>query len=1049
MKNKRLPASSDFPVRTRLLTVCLASTATLFSSLAVGNPATERAYIRNSKEFKPAISIRNGQLADRSVSGRITDDTGAGLPGVSVLIKGTTRGTTSDANGNYSLTVPDQGRTVLIFSFVGYQSKEVEVGSQTSVSVALVTDDKALNEVVVVGYGTQKKAEVTGAVVVATGEQLNKRIATNPATLLQGQLPGLQVQQSSGEPGNEGVSLRIRGVGTFSGAGNDPLVIVDGLPGSLTNLNPNDVASVSVLKDAASAAIYGARGANGVIVITTKKGKSGKVSVGYTFNNGITRPTKLPTVIDNSAEFMELSNEARSNSGLNPIYPQSTIDLYRNATDRVKYPNHNWLDDIFRTVNVQNHYLNVNGGAGNTNYSVGLGYTNQPGVVRGFNFQKYTLQFNLSSKVNDFITFGTNTLLRYSNRKGPSSGAGDTFLATLAQSPLYGPTLPDGSGLYTYRAYNGEVGNKNPVASADNVTTTTDDYYAQVNGFINVKLAEGLQWETRGGINFGYWKSNDFRPRIPVYYYSDLTQAGLLDVGTLGLSVNSSNTAYTVLYSQLTYDKQIGKNHFTVLGGAQQEQNKDQSLGGFRREFATNTLRELNAGPVEGQTNYGGASQWAIRSFYGRANYDYQNRYLVEASARYDGTSRLPTATRWGLFYAGSVGWRLTEEAFMKNITWLNDLKLRASYGKLGNQNIGTYPYQNALSTANYPFNNSLQTGYYAAGLVDQSLTWETTQSVDLGFDLAALNGRLTVSADWFNKETYDILRSYQVPLYVGLNAPTVNNGRVRNTGFEIELAYRDKIGKDFTYQIGGNVQAYKNRLVQYGSREIGGQTIREEGRPLDEFFLYQWDGIFQSQEEINRSPKQPITPQPGDLKIKDVNGDGKIDASDRTYTPGRYPTMSYNLNANASWRNFDLSVQVFGSAGQRLYVTGWGAEPFRQGSVPTTDWRNRWTPSNPSTTMPRIYWADGYAPVQNYASTYFLKDASFVRLKNVQIGYTLPNTLVSKAKMQSLRVYFAGDNLLTLSKFPGLDPERTAVTDNYVSYPQNQVFTLGATVQF
>lgn len=990
-----------------------------------------------------------GNALDQVVTGTVSDEKGAALPGVSIVVKGTQKGTTSDANGRFSISIATGETPMLVFSFVGYVSQEMAVGNQTSLQVSLRADEKSLAEVVVVGYGTQKKAELTSAVAVVTGEQINKRVATNPTTLLQGQLPGLQVVQNSGEPGNEGVSLRVRGIGTFSGAGNDPLVIVDGVPGSLASLNPNDIASVSVLKDAASAAIYGARGANGVIVITTRNGQSGKLRLSYNYNVGITRATRLPELITNSVEYMQLSNEARTNVGQSPIYSQSDIERYQNATDRNKYPNHNWMDDIFQTAYVQNHYLNASGGRDQTTYSIGLGVTNQPGVMKGFDYQKYTLQFNLNSAINKYITFGTNTLLRYGKKTAPPQGASDQFLATLAQTPLYGPKLWDGSGRYTYRALPTEagIGNKNPLAIAENVQATTDDYYAQLNGYINVALAKGLKWETRGGLNFYFNKTNDFRPAVNQFYYSDLSQATNLDVGTLGLNVYQNNGAYTVVYSQLNFDRLFGDHHVTVLAGAQQEQNKDQYLNAGRLQFSTNNLRELNAGPVSGMTNAGNTTRWAIRSFYGRANYDYKNKYLLEASTRYDGTSRLPEDTRWGLFYAVSGGWRLSEEAFLKTNSWISDLKLRASWGRLGNQNIGTYPYQSVLSGTSYTF-GSLTTGYYAPGLVDASLTWETTQSFDLGLDLAVLNNKLTFTADWFSKKTYDILRSYQVPLYVGLDAPTVNNGTLKNTGLEIAVQYRNRIGNDFDYGISGNVQSYRNKLTQYGKTEIGSSTIRQEGHPLDEFYLYQVEGIFQSQEEINNAPKHAVAPVPGDLRFKDVNGDGKIDAADRTYTHGSYPAFSYNLNLNANWKNFDFSAQIFGSQGQKLYVTGWGVDPFVQGAMPTTDWRDRWTPTNPSTTMPRIYF--GSAPaITNYASTYYLKDASFVRLKNVQVGYTLPSQLTSKAKLQSVRFYFAGDNLLTISKFPGLDPERTSRTGSYVAYPQNQVFTFGAMIQF
>lgn len=983
------------------------------------------------------------QIRTKKITGKVLDEKGHPLPNITVQVKGTTTGTLTTVDGLFSLQVPDNA--VLVISAIGFLKQEIVVSDQTSITVVLKDDVAGLNEVVVVGYGTQEKHKLTSAVATVSGADLNKRVATNPASLLQGQLPGLQVTQGSGEPGNENVQLRIRGVSTFSGAGNDPLVIVDGLPGDMNALNPNDIESVSVLKDAASAAIYGSRGANGVIVVKTKKGRAG-FSLTYAYNLGISKAAKLPDVISNSAEYMSLSNEARANSGLPAIYSQQQIDLYKNATDRVKYPNHNWLDDIFRTGYTQNHYLNMSGGKDNTNYSLGLGISNQPGVMIGFDYKKYTLDLGLSSRVNKRVTLGTNIQMRYANRKYPENGAGDMFLSALAQSPLY-PASFDGK--WIKKAYNNELGNKNPVAIVDeDIRVRTNDYYVQGNLSLDVDIIDGLKWENRAGMNYDNYKSNDFRPVVPTYYFSDMSSAGLLDDGTPGLYVSNTGYVYTVYYSQFTYKKKFGLHNLNALAGFQQEQNKADTLGASRTQFPTNSLRELDAGPKDGQTNNGTSGQWGISSFYGNANYDYNDKYLFGASVRYDGTSRLPSNTRWGLFYSFSGAWRISEEAFLKKVSWINDLKLRASWGQLGNQNIGTYPYQSTLSNAPYVFGSNIATGFNGRQIIFPDLTWETTRVLDFGINLTAFDNRLTITGDWFNKYTFDILRNSQVPLWLGLNAPIVNNGAVRNKGYEVNIQYNDRIGKNFTWYVGANFQHYKNILEKYGKRDIIGNNIREEGHPLDEYYLYQWDGIFQSADEIAKSPKQPVDAKPGDLKIKDVNGDGVINDKDRTYTGGKYPTLQYAVNLGASWKNFDLSAQLYGSTGQKIYVTGWGIEPFRQGSVPTTDWRNRWTPEHPSTTMPRIYVADNYAPVQYYQSTYFLKDASFLRLRNLQLGYSLPAATISRIGMKSLRVFFTADNVFTISKFPGLDPERVG-DGSYVTYPQTKTYTFGATVQF
>lgn len=989
-------------------------------------------------------SVRPPDLADITVKGRITDSKGVPLSNVSVF-NDRGEGVYTNDNGEYSITAAENGK--LTFSYVGFVSQTIEIKGQTSLSVTLQASSNELSDIVVVGYGTQNRRKITGAVSTVSGETLNQRVATNPATLLQGQLPGLQVVQGSGEPGAENVNLRIRGVGTFSGAGSSPLIIVDGLPGSITALNPNDIESISVLKDAASAAIYGSRGANGVIVVKTKRGSAGGFSLSYNYNVGIANATQLPNTITNSAEYMELYNEARENSGLQPQYTQEQIDLYRNATDRVKYPNHNWLNDLFQTAYVQNHYLNLSGGKEGTTYHVGIGLTDQPGTMIGFDFKKYTLDFGLSSKINKRITIGTNVQMQYGDKNNPRQGAGDQFLSTLAQSPLYPPRAPDGR--WIRRAYPNEQGNKNAIAIArEGATRQTQSYYMQGNLNMEVQLFKGLSWETRAGANYAAGKYNDFRPTVPLYYYNDMSLAPNLDVGAPGLEVGRDDNIYTVFYSQFNYKRSFGDHAINAFAGYQEEHNVYSNLTAFRNQFTTNLLRELNAGPTAGMTNAGSSNEWALRSYYGNVAYDYQDKYLLGFSLRNDGTSRLPRNTRRGWFYSASAAWRVSNEAFLMDVKWLNDLKIRASYGKLGNQNIGNYPYQPTLQNRDYAFGGTVQPGYSASTLVDPALIWESTSVFDIGVDLTAFNNKLTITADWYNKYTYDILRQAQIPLWVGLNPPTINDGSVRDKGIEIAVQYRDNITKDLGFFIGGNMQRYRNRLVNYGSTDIFDRTIRKEGLELDAYYLYIWDGIFQNQEEIDKSPTQPVTPQPGDLKIRDIDNNGVINDQDRIHVKGKYPAYQYAVNLGFNYKRFDLTAQVFGSQGQKIYVNGWGIEPFRQGSVPTTDWRNRWTPENPTNEMPRLYVADGYPAVQRYASTYFLKDASFVRLKNIQLGYALPASLLNKVSMKSARLYFTADNVFTVSNFPGLDPERVG-DGNYVTYPQLRTFTFGAMVQF
>jgi TonB-linked SusC/RagA family outer membrane protein len=633
---------------------------------------------------------------------------------------------------------------------------------------------------------------------------------------------------------------------------------------------------------------------------------------------------------------------------------------------------------------------------------------------------------------------------------------------------MYRPTLPDGSGRYVNSVYPAVIGpNKNSVAIAENALVNENDYYLQTSAYVNVKIVKGLEWKTSGGFNFDFLKRYDFKPVINQYNWfagpNDIPER-TLDVNGQGLIVTDNNTIYPVGYTQLTYSKTIGDHNFKLLGGAQAEYNKFQSLIGQRNTpYSSSTTRELNAGPAGSQVANGTTAEWALESFYGRLNYSYLDKYLLEGNFRYDASSRFPPGNRWGFFPSVSAGWVLTKEKFMNNVSWVNNLKLRSSIGILGNQSIGNYPYQEVYNSQNiyntnasyaYSFNgSSASPGVSQNGLTDASIRWETTRVLDIGTDITLLN-RLTLTFDWYNKLTYDILGSVAIPQYIGLNNPTVNRGKMRNTGFELLAQYSGNIG-DVKYSVGGNIQANKNTLLKYGPPSpTANGTIYMEGQPYGSFYLYEFDGIFQTADEITRAAKQQYSPQPGYMKFRNENTDNVIDANDRVVVPGVYPKFDYSFNANASWKNFDISVFLYGSQGQKQFVARWGVQPFDQGSPPTTDWLNAWTPQNHSQTMPLIYLRTGSGANNagnnaNTLSTYYLKDASFLRIKNIQVGYNLPERLAKFVAMSSLRVYFAGDNLATFSRFKGLDPERVASNIYFVAHPQNQVFSFGVKAVF
>jgi len=1030
-------------------------------------------YILLGKRYNITSVMTVGQTEKR-ISGKVIDTTGESVIGANIMEKGTQNGVITDVDGNFILTVR-QG-AVLVVSYIGYITQEIPVGAQTDISVTLKEDNFALEEVVVVGYGTQKKINVTGAVASASGDILTKRPVSNSSAMLEGMLPGVEVVSATGEPGNEGTSIKIRGTGTFSSAGSAPLVLIDGVIGSLSNLNPRDIENVSVLKDAASASIYGARAANGVILVTTKSGTEDGLNIDYSGNFAIHTYTKMLDVISNSAEYMELWNEAKLNSGYDVgLYTQEMIDAYRYATDKVQYPNTNWLELMFGPAPTHTHNLSFRGGNRATKYNVSLGYVDQKGVMKGFDYKRYNVRLNLTSQVNKVVKFGTIIGFSHGDRVGARQGSQDQFIATMAQAPTYGPYLPDGSGRYTFKAYDFEYNNKNPmVIYKEGVSAKVKNYSFAPQGWVEITPFRNFTWYTKAAVNIDFENNRNFRPQVPLYNYHTGQYMTLCDVGGAGLTETESRNIYLNLFSHVSYEHLFNDAHQMRLQiGYNVEKNSYHTLSGSRRNYANDDLREMDAGSQDVMTAGGTTTEWALLSYFGRLNYSYKDRYLLETNLRYDGTSRLPRDGRWGLFPSASAAWRISEEQFVKSLDlpWLNNVKIRGSYGILGNQNIGDYPYQAILSyhsssnVANYSFDNSsLSTGINQAALNNLNITWESTAITDIGLDVTAFDG-FSLSFDWYNKRTSDILTSIQVTALVGLTAPTVNKGILENKGFETSLSYNGNVKsgtfKGLTYSVGVNFDHYANKLIKYGTEEKLVQNsisyIRREGEEWNAFYLLEVESIFQSEEEVANSPKQyGDNTLPGDLKWKDQNtvdtdGDGIPDApdgvindDDRIVFKGQHPLFQYSYNINAAWRGFDFYVLFNGVNGSKFYVADWGTVPFSQGAPPTTEWRNRWTEDNPSETMPRIYWGRPPTDRINRPSSFFLKDGTYLRMKNISIGYTVPAAITRKIGIDNLKFYFSGDNILTITKFPGLDPERIANNNRLVSYPQNKIFSFG-----
>jgi len=1003
-----------------------------------------------------------------SVSGKVSGENGEALPGVTVLLKGTTNGTATDAEGNYSLNVPG-GSGTLVISFIGYLKQEIPINNRTTVNVALAPDAKALEEVVVIGYGTQNKANLTGSLATVSGRTLTERPAPNAATLLQGRVTGLQVTQPSAEPGRDNPNFLIRGRGSFGGS-NDPLVLIDGVTGSFNNLSPDDIENVTVLKDAASASIYGARAANGVILVTTKKGRKGQPVVSYRANVARHMPTALPDLITNSADYMEMYNAAAPRSGIVFRYPQADIDKYRSGTDPNQYPNFDNVDYYVNPATVTNHSLSVSGGGEKNTYNISLGYLNQDALLPGYNFKRYNGLLNYSTEISKAVTIGTTMNMAYKDRVEPPFTGEPMALTIYAAGPLYGPFLPDGSGRVVSRAYDLEGRNRNVQEYYAMGNQKTKEYNLNAQAYLDVRPFKGLTWSSKVALNYvdEFYKMHQQPYDAYLLQEKDPTtndyKRSTFGPDILGVTDQYSKSITPTVYSTLTYDTKFGENHnLRILAGYEQLFFRNQNLRARRTNTVAPILDDLTGYLADNQSLYflhprlpslAGPSEWAMQSVFSRVNYNFKNKYLLEANLRNDGTSKVSPGYRWGLFPSVSAGWLISEESFLRdNINWIDQLKLRGSYGTLGNQDVGTYLYQDNLLINNivYPFNNSTLTqGAVVNVFRDQSLRWESTRVLDFGFDLSLRNGLLGVTFDWFRKNTFDILADQPVPASLGLNSPTLNDGKMRNTGVELELTHQNRIG-EVTYGANFQISAAKNELLHIRVPRIE-SSIRKVGYELDAHYLYEWDGIFQVEDIGNPGvPRHALnpTPKPGDLKMKDQDGDGDVDADDRIVVKGAYPDYIYSFGFNVGYKGFNLSSFFQGVQGLKNRVTGWGVDPFHQGAAPTEKWRNAWTPENRSNTLPAIYVA-GYSGVANYSgSTYYLQDASYLRLKNLILSYDLPSVVYSRIKAKGLGVYVSGDNLFTITKYEGSDPERASTTGNFAQYPQARIYNVGLNVKF
>ncbi|MEJ0106681.1 MAG: TonB-dependent receptor [Bacteroidota bacterium] len=981
-----------------------------------------------------------------TISGKVTNGE-TNLANVSVKIPGSRAGTTTDEQGNFKIDAV-KGQT-LVFSYVGYEEQSLTISDQKEINITLkILEGNALNEVVVVGYGTKKKVNLTGAVSSISGKELEGRPITNLSSALQGTMAGVTVTVNNGQPGNDVGTIRVRGIGTLGNS--DAMVMVDGIVSSMNDINPSDIESITVLKDAASASIYGSRAANGVILITTKSARKGEAIAHYNMDIGKQSMTATPDFID-SWQASTLYNEALVNEGKLPKYSDAEIQKFKDGSDPEHYPNTDWWGLFWKGSGLQqNHSLDVSGGTDKMQSYLSVGYLGQDGLVKGSSLDRYNTRFKTDLKIGQRIKVSGN--LSYSQQlfREPVSNIHSLdfgqLVGTLNQTGRVVPNMING-----YYGYSDEG---NPIAvlkGGSNNFNKTHRLSAILQA--DVEVVKNLHVKPLLGYTANIIEA---KSRInDLQYYDPATGEPSLWEGPNIVASNSSFLDNLTMQVLLQYDKSFGEHDFSVLGGYSQEHNKYDYLFGSRRGYLNNALDQLDAGPVTALQNSGNASEYALQSVFGRINYSFRKKYLVEGDIRDDGSSRFAPGNRWAVFPSASVGWRISEEPFFEPAKKIfSDLKIRASWGQLGNQDIGTYPYQATIATGrNYTFGGQTVDGIAPVNGVNADIKWETTTTKDIGLDAVLFSGMITFTGDYFIRNTDNILLPLPVANAFGLNAPVINAGSVQNKGIELTAGYHLR-RHDFSFNAEANMSFIKNEITSLAGTGPfpNGSTIQGQGLPINALFGWVSEGLFQSQDDIDKHAAQngmggPVGP--GDIKYKDLNNDGVIDSKDRQYLGTYFPKLTYGLNISAQYKKFDVALFLQGAADVKSFVSGriLGSLYDKDGD-PTSIWLDRWTPDNTNASFPRVWNSNSQNDPGATPSSFWVRNAGYLRLKNVQVGYTLSNGFLSRKGIK-LRIYWTGKDLLTFTKFyKWVDPE-SPLGGNSFSYPMVKVNSLGINLTF
>ena len=1046
---------------------------------------------------KERLALSRGVL-NVPVSGRVTQGNGEGLPGVTVLVKGTSIGTSTGQDGSFSLDVPEN--STLIFSSIGYVRQELAItGATSSIAIKLTDDTQSLKEVVVVGYGTQTKADVTSAISSVSSREINAQAVADPAQALQGRASGVQVVSNGGSPGGQGgTTVRVRGI--TSAGNNSPLYVVDGFPlpaaydgngnpsgTEINNINPNDIETIDVLKDASATAIYGLRAANGVVLITTKRGKAGVSNVNFDGYVGVQNVWHKPSLL-NSQQYATLNNEATANwnaqNSADPTFSPAPFNSRFNTPEKIaNLPTTNFLDEIFKPARIQNYSISATGGSEKARYAISAGYFQQNGTIIGSNSQRFTLRTNGEVNLSKAFKVG-NTLAFSHQEERPLNGENDEFggpIQLAIQAPPFLPVYNSAGGYYEFGSTaEDNFGEENPVTKGyrqvqkNNRNRITSTFYAELE-----PLA-GLRFRSSVGADLQFNQFDQFSPSLvgSAKYTPQLANAS---------SGSNYNPSY-LLENTATYSRTFATKHnVTFLLGQSAQQFDNFYLGGSRTGYQTNTLQILDAGPINTQiSNYGGSSQSRLLSYFGRLNYDFAGKYLFQAIARFDGSSAFGRKNSIGFFPGVSAGWRISEEDFLKDVTAISNLKLRAGYGKVGNPlNAGSFAYTALINSSvssysgpgtGYVFGTggqNLAQGSQPTRLPNPEIAWENNIQYNVGVDLGLFQNRVSATVDLYTRTSPNLLLYVPATYISGTrDAVATNAAASRNRGIDLSVTTNNFVGtgQAFSWSTTLNLSAYRSEVTSLGiGKPFNGQGIRggsnltrfDIGQPLGAFYGYVADGIIQTNDELatlnTNSPTgfyQQSGTRAGDIKFKDVNGDGVVNGDDRAFIGNPNPKFTYGLNNTFNFMGFDLTAFIQGSQGNdvynlnRFYLEGFGLSAASNGGTITEE---RWTGAGTSNYVPRAVLQD---PNQNNrVSSHYIENGSYLRLKLLTLGYTLPQSLLTTLHGQRIRVYVTAQNLATITKYTGFDPElgnqgNSLGVDRGI-YPQSRVFLAGVNVGF